>query len=714
MVGRLRDDVARVERHLPLVVKIGAPVAAVGLGTAWLARWAVLSSAPISCPPAAAACAPADLGHVGDQVMRLAGLGSVVLLLTIWGLLTFFVGRRTRRLTAVVSRVAAGDLSARVFGGAAASCDPVLDASGELNRMLDGLQESQHQMRSILDTANDAYVGMSSTGLVDEWNDAAGRVFGWSRHEALGQDLAELIVPPELRPAHNQGLRNFQAHGHGPLLGRTIEISALHRDGHRFPAELTVWESWARGERRFNSFIRDITERKRLESELTHRALHDSLTGLSNRTLFGDRLEHALQRRATGHVAVLFLDLDDFKTVNDSLGHSVGDQLLVAVATRFAAVLRPSDTLARLAGDEFALLAEDISGVSDAEDIAARLLATLREPFVVAGRETFTHASIGIALHDSADSDAEGLLRNADVAMYTAKRSSKSGYAVFEQQMHDAAVQRLELKADLERALQRDELRVHYQPFIELSSGEVIGFEALVRWQHPQRGLLLPLTFIPLAEETGFVRAIDRWVLAEAARQSAWWQADRPGSLPLTMSVNISARGLQDPSFVDDVADVLARTGLLPSTLVLEVTESALTEDVEAAAERLQQLRALGVRIAIDDFGTGYSSLSHLARFPIDTFKIDKSFVDSIVTDPESPMAQAIVEIGRTLRLQTVAEGVESPAQLERLRSLGCHVAQGFLFAEPLPPEEATALLPRLDSRADPSGGADGHLALPV
>ncbi|MDQ1665873.1 MAG: hypothetical protein QOH75_1904 [Actinomycetota bacterium] len=695
-MDQLRIAMSRVGHRLPLVVKIAVPVLAVGLGATLLR------------PPAA------------EGVMFTVG-AAAALMLVLWAALAVFVQRHVRRMAGVAARAADGDLSARVPRTGNPGSDQLLNAAYELNRMLDAVQEKQHRTRSILETATDAYIGVDTDGLIDDWNAAAERVFGWPRGEALGQVLGELIVPPKLRRDSDGSADDpsgGQAVGHligQALLGRTVETTARHRNGQLFPAELTIWESRAHGTRRFNALVRDITERKRLENELTHRALHDSLTGLCNRTLFGDRLEHALSLRGGDQLAVLLLGLDDPASGSDSLGHPAGDALLIAVSTRLVSVVRPSDSLARLAGDQFALLAEDITGPGDAEQIAKRLLAVLQAPLLVAGRETCVRASIGIALRNAADVDPAGMLRNADVAMYTAKRSDSSRYAVFEPQMHEAAVQRLELKADLERALRRDELRVHYLPYVELSSGEVIGFEALVRWQHPDRGLLPPLAFIPLAEETGMIRAIDRWVLTEATRQAAWWTADRPAGSPLTMSVNVSHRDLQDPAFIDDVSTVLTRTGLLPSTLMLEVTESAIAESGHLAVERLHQLSELGVRIAIDDFGAGDRSLAQLARFPIDTFKIDKTVVDHIVDDPRSPAAEAILEIARTRRLQTVAEGVESPGQLDRLRALGCQVAQGYLFAMPLTSEDATALLAsRLDSRADASDESDGHLALPV
>jgi diguanylate cyclase (GGDEF)-like protein/PAS domain S-box-containing protein len=584
----------------------------------------------------------------------------------------------------------------------------------ELTRLVATLQADEGAARAVLDGAPEALVGIDLDGRVEEWNAAAAAMFGWSRDEVLGEPLAALVVPPAMRAAHEQGLRSLRAGGIGPVLGRTSEIAALRRDGSQFPVSLTLWETRVGHRRRFHALLRDVSARRRLEDELAHRALHDSLTGLANRTLFVDRLDHALARRPSPdrHVAVLYLDLDDFKTVNDSLGHSVGDHLLVEVATRLAAATRAGDTLGRLAGDEFALLAEDVAGVGEAQQIAGRLRDALRAPIPLAGRELSVRASIGIALRDG-DNDARGLLRNADIAMYTAK-ATRATATVFRPEMHQAAVERLELKADLQQALARGELRVHYQPYVELASGVVAGFEALVRWEHPVRGLLLPAAFVTLAEETGAIRAIDRWVLAEACRQAAAWQARHP-RVPVTMSVNLAARDLADARLVDDVRGSLEETGLPPSSLVLEVTETALAEDVDVAAHRLDQLRALGVRLAIDDFGTGYSSLAALARFPVDTFKIDKQFVDTIAIDRDAPMARAIVEIGGTARLSAVAEGVESQDQLDRLRVLGCRSAQGYLFARPLPAADAEALLGRrLDSRAAARLGAAGHLALPA
>jgi diguanylate cyclase (GGDEF)-like protein/PAS domain S-box-containing protein len=582
----------------------------------------------------------------------------------------------------------------------------------ELTGRLATLERAHESLRAVVGSAIDAIVGTDADGQVDEWNTAAERLFGWSRSDALGRPLLSLVVPPAMRAAHEHEMRAFRQGGHAPVVGRTFELSALRRDGAQVPVEMTVWMSGAVDLRRFTAVVRDVTERKRLEGELVHRALSDSLTGLANRTLFADRLDHAVARRPAPerHLAVLYLDLDDFASVNDTVGHAVADHLLVAVAARLSAATRAGDTLARLAGDEFALLAEDLTGPEEAEQIAARLLAALDAPFPMSGREIAVAASIGIAMNEP-DGDVLALVRNADIAMYAAKRTPASSFALFAPEMNAAAGDRLQLKAELPGAADRCELRVHYQPLVELASGEVIGFEALARWQHPRLGLLLPADFVPLAEEVGAIRAIDRWVLAEACRQAAAWEA---AAGPLMISVNLSACDLADEALLDDVRAALAANALAPHSVVLEVTESVLAADIDIAVRRLGQLRELGVRVALDEFSAGQRSLAALSRFPVDMVKIDRPLV-SRVTDADSPVAAAIAEIGGALRLQTVAAGIESPAQLARLRALGCQVGQGHLFARALPATEAAALLTRrLDPRATRQCGPRGHLALPV
>jgi diguanylate cyclase (GGDEF)-like protein/PAS domain S-box-containing protein len=447
--------------------------------------------------------------------------------------------------------------------------------------------------------------------------------------------------------------------------------------------------------------FRDVTQRTQLEDELAHQAFHDALTGLANQALFRDRVDHALARisRSSGRLAVMYLDLDNFKTVNDSLGHIAGDELLVSVTARLGRALRTGDTAARLGGDEFALLLEDTS-LDDAVLVAERVITLLAEPFTVAGKELFASASIGIAL-DERGIPRDQLLRNADLAMYTAKGRGKNRFEVYEPEMHSHAVDRLELEAELRRALERDELCLHYQPIVDISSRAVTGVEALVRWQHPERGLLAPDTFIPVAEDTGLIEPLGRFVLRTACEQTMRWHRDHPGLVGLSVSVNVSPRQLRDPQIVDDVAEALAATQLPPACLTLEITESAMMRDAEVALVHLTALRDLGVRLAVDDFGTGYSSLSYLQRFPIDILKIDRSFVKSMDQGPEdSALARAIVRLAQTLRLVAVAEGVETTAQADLLLQLGCPLAQGFLYSKPEPPAALRELLLAAERRS--------------
>ncbi len=445
----------------------------------------------------------------------------------------------------------------------------------------------------------------------------------------------------------------------------------------------------------------DLTERKRLEAELVRRATHDELTGLANRAHFQARTAAALAAAADpGHVAVLFLDLDDFKAVNDSLGHAAGDALLVAAAGRLLNATRGCDTVARLGGDEFAVLVENVSADADARRVADRITAALARPFALdAGGEVLAPASVGLARAAAGDT-ADDLLRNADLAMYRAKSEGKARVATFAPAMHAALVDRMALTADLRRAVERlgaaappgagdgagdraeAELYLVYQPIVDLAGGAWAAAEALVRWRHPARGPVGPAAFVPLAEETGLIAPLGRWVLAEACRQAAGW--GRPGARP-RVSVNVSARQLQEPGFVAEVAEALAAAGLPPDRLVVEITEGVLMTDTEATLDRLHALKALGVGLAVDDFGTGYSSLAYLQRFPLDVLKVDKAFVDGIAGGgQDAALARTILALGGALRLRTVAEGVETEAQRARLVELGCAWAQGYLFARPL------------------------------
>ena len=442
----------------------------------------------------------------------------------------------------------------------------------------------------------------------------------------------------------------------------------------------------------FSGVLRDISERKDFEHRLRHQATHDPLTGLPNRTLLLDRLEHALDRsrRTGGAVAVLFLDLDHFKVVNDSLGHSRGDRLLQSLADHLAHLVRPGDTVARFGGDEFVVLCEDVGHHSAAVAIAERIIAAVAEPLVIDDAEVFIGVTVGIAISDGA-TDGEGLIRDADAAMYRAKERGRGRWELFDNAMRASALDRLEIEGALRRALDRRELRVHYQPIVDLGTGGIVGVEALVRWEHHNRGLLAPGEFIGVAEDTGLIVPIGAWVLQAACRQVQRWRADGIVDDRFELTVNLSGRQLGHPDLVEQVARALDETGFPADRLELEITESVLMDDVEASIATLTALRDLGVRLLVDDFGTGYSSLSYLRRFPVDGLKVDRSFVDGLGREAEdSAIVAAVITLAHTLGLVAVAEGVEDQGHLDELRSLGCDLAQGFWFARPQTPE-ATA-----------------------
>jgi diguanylate cyclase (GGDEF)-like protein/PAS domain S-box-containing protein len=455
----------------------------------------------------------------------------------------------------------------------------------------------------------------------------------------------------------------------------------------------------------------DVTDRWKVEQELRSSqeqyrslAFHDTLTGLPNRALFGDRLEQALLRAVReGHaVAVLFLDLDNFKVVNDSLGHQVGDDLLVQVSARITSCLRAEDTAARLGGDELAVLIGDIQDASDAESVADRLADALRAPFRIAGRDVVVTASIGVALSAPDRTDRDTLLQAADLAMYQAKANGRARYELFDPSMAAEAGDRLELEMYLRDAIDREELSVVYQPIVSLQTGRVSAVEALVRWEHPERGPIGPARFIPIAEETGLISSIGAWVMRRACRDAATWP--RQGGTPLAVSVNVSPRQLRDPGFVDEVRDILTATGLEPSQLQIEVTESAVMHDPQEARTRLEQLQRVGVSLAIDDFGTGYSSLGQLRHFPFDSLKVDRTFMLGLGQDQtNAAIVSGVIALARNLGLAVVGEGIETRAQLEQLQALGCDRGQGYYLARPLSPESLSKLLAN-DTRLVPPG----------
>ena len=513
------------------------------------------------------------------------------------------------------------------------------------------------------------------------------RTLGWSVSDFESRPAADLLHPDDLQ------MLSIQTAGRGiPVrdVGLRREIRLRHADGswRWFDATVTnhLDDPDVKG---IVANLHDVTERRTLEQELRHQAFHDSLTGLANRALFADRLEHALSRhgRTAGTLAVLIVDLDDFKAVNDSLGHGVGDRLLDEAAQRLLSIVRSSDTVERLGGDEFALLLEDPTGDQVPAQVAARIVETFREPILLGGQALALSASVGVAFSVPEITSVDELIRDADVAMYAAKAEGKNRFVIFEPGMHVAIQKRLELKNGLQEAVTSgNQMELYYQPLVDLRTREVVGLEALLRWNHPRLGLVSPLEFLPLAEESGLIVPLGRWILNQAASQMARWQQSHVGDESLTMSVNVSGRQLDEPDFVEDVRLALADTGLDPASLVLEITESVLMRDTDTVVRRLHELKSLGVGLAIDDFGTGYSSLGYLKSFPVDILKVDRSFVSDIsCKSRDASLAETVVRMGATLDLRTVAEGVELEAQADQLEALGCNVGQGFLFAKPLP-----------------------------
>ena len=442
--------------------------------------------------------------------------------------------------------------------------------------------------------------------------------------------------------------------------------------------------------------LEDATSRTKAEAELTLQTFQDRLTSLPNRTLFMERLQQSLLRveRKKTYAALLYVDLDRFKLVNDSLGHAVGDRLLVQVATRLRSCLRPEDTVARLGGDDFAVLFEDLSDVSGAITVAGRIHAAIKEPFQVGGEEVFTGCSMGLALTNRGLHSPGDLVRDAELAMYRAKAKGDGAVEIFDPSMNQKARERFRLEAELRHALERSEFLLNYQPLISFHTGRIEGWEALVRWKHPERGMVSPLDFIPLAEETGLILPIGQWVLEEACRQASDWQQRYPSDPPRMINVNLSMRQFQQKDLVEMVTTVLSNTHLKPRHLKLEITESVMMKDPDASIEAMQQFKSLNVNLVIDDFGTGYSSLSYLKRFPVDALKVDKSFVDRLGQDAEdTAIVEAIISLSKALGLRVTAEGIETREQFDRLRTMGCDQGQGYYMSRPLMPSAMEELL---------------------
>ena len=565
-------------------------------------------------------------------------------------------------------------------------------------------RKSEARFRSLVQSSSDVILIIEPDATIHYQSSSATRILGYKDEEMIGTKVMDWLHPDDCEVAVAYI---------GGSIGRSGAVITSEWRLKRHD------DSWVQVEVTCNDLlldpnvagvvltIRDISERKAFEEELTRLAFHDSLTALPNRALFKDRVEHAIARiERTGElVTVLFLDIDDFKSVNDTMGHVTGDCLLRAVGERLSQTLRPADTVARFGGDEFAVLLESAKSEKGIDDVAKRILCELCLPFALDGTDVFVGASLGAASTGSPQMTADELLHDADIAMYTAKGRGKNSYATFDTGMHTAALERMKLKSDLQRAFDAQEFVLDYQPIVSLRTGETRGVEALVRWQHPEHGLIAPMEFIALAEETGIIVALGRWVLEKACLQGRLWQIEFPGHESLVIHVNFSARQLQEAGIVDEVARVLLESHLEPRCLCLEITESVLMHNRKDSIFKLQQLRELGVRIFVDDFGTGYSSLSYLDTLPIDGLKIGKSFVDHMGSGlDDSTLTVAVIKLSRNLNLQPIAEGIETAEQAQRLRDLECDLGQGYLFAKPLTPEEVAGRLTLSASR--PSGSS--------
>jgi diguanylate cyclase (GGDEF)-like protein/PAS domain S-box-containing protein len=564
------------------------------------------------------------------------------------------------------------------------------DLTDEVHR-----QRSEARFGSLVKHSSDLITVVGSDGVISYQSPSIARVLGWSPDEVIGESVGELVAGPD-----RDRLLKVLGEAATAAEGETgsFECRLRHRDDDEL-RQFEVRYTNLTGDEHVHGIVlnsRDVSERRAFEEQLAHQAFHDPVTGLANRALFVERVRHALTRgRREGRgMAVIFLDLDDFKTINDSLGHAAGDEVLVEVSKRLATSIRASDTAARFGGDEFALLLEDIEHRDEAIETAERIIEALKTPVRAATKELTVRCSAGISVvNGEAAAFADEVIRDADAAMYIAKHDGKGGYRLFEPHMHKGAMARLELRADLQLAEPASQLELLYQPIVHLDDSSVSGVEALLRWHHPIRGTIQPDQFIPLAEDTGLIVSVGRWVLREGCRQARRMRDELGPDAPVTMSVNVSLKQLQDDGIVDDVRSALAEAGVPPQALTLEITESVLMADTELAVERLNELKGLGVRLALDDFGTGYSSLSYLSRFPVDVLKMDRSFLRDGATPEARGLAKAVLALGATLELDVVAEGIELTDQWRTLHGLGCPLGQGFLFGHPMSADQSLAFI---------------------
>lgn len=562
------------------------------------------------------------------------------------------------------------------------------EQSGLMQSLMTEISSREVQVRTVLENTLDGIITITESGMVREFNPAAEKIFGYQKDEILGSSINRLI-PAAMSQYQNTEKIEDIANTLSLVLGSTRELPAKRKDGSSFMLELSLNEMRLHGERLYVGSMRDVTERTQAEQLIRHMAQHDALTDLPNRTLFKDRLESAmaLAQRHDQLVAVMFLDLDRFKTINDTMGHHTGDALLTEVAKRLKSITRNTDTVARLGGDEFAIIQTEINHADGVVSLAEKVIAAVAKTYNYDGNDINTSTSIGITLYPTDKGDADQLLQNADMAMYRAKRAGRNNFQFYSNEMHEEIQHTANMEKDIRRALVSDEFVLFYQPQIDLRTGKVVGVEALVRWMHPERGLIPPDEFIPVAEDSGLILPLGHLVLVQACRWAKNWQDT--GNEAIRVAVNLSAVQFNDPGLVEDIANTLKQTKLSPEYLELELTESFLMENAGTTINTLKQLHDLDLELAIDDFGTGYSSLAYLKRFPVNKIKIDRSFVNDISTDNEDAViVQSVISLGHSLGLKVIAEGLETEEQLAFLQLHGCDEVQGYYYGKPMPAEE--------------------------
>ncbi|MEW8968632.1 EAL domain-containing protein [Exiguobacterium alkaliphilum] len=549
--------------------------------------------------------------------------------------------------------------------------------------------ELETKFQSVIESANDAIIVADAERRIVQWNHGAERLFGYAASEVLGESIT-LIMPERFKVAHEQGMKRYRETREANVIGRTVELVGLRKDGTEFPFEMSLgtWET-EKG-LFFSSIIRDISERKQIEEQINDLVYLDTLTGLPNRRLFNDRLDALLSQGSESTFSLFYIDLDNFKVINDRFGHSSGDVFLRQVTDRLLTTINKSDTLARLGGDEFVILSPN-TGSNLAAHRAQQITNALNQPFLLESEDVLTSLSIGISLYPSDGRTADDLLKNADIAMYRAKEDGKNGFQFFTKDMNESVARKSQLAMALRKGIGRGEFSIHYQPQVHLETETLIGVEALVRWTHPELGMISPAEFIPIAEETGSIHRLGEYVLNEACRQNKAWQD--AGVEPFRVAVNISALQFAQKDLPDIVSQALEASGLAPEYLELELTETVI-QSAQSAIETMEELVALGVHLSIDDFGTGYSSLSYLKLFPIDTLKIDQHFTKNIETDTkDAALVKTIIRMAHELGLNVIAEGVETKAQVAFLKAEDCNQAQGYYYNKPMPAEELDSFL---------------------